>query len=234
MLCWICQKNEATSGEHRTKSLDIRAVMGSPNQRLPFWLQTRDRRNIPIGSLKADRLKFPKVICHHCNTALSQPYDLAWEAMSEALRALSPSMREGSLVSISSLFDGEHADHMLKVHLFFVKLLGCNIADPKTDIPIPLEPFSVALQQGAPHPYVFLRFGFRRVTGQIAQSDLQVATFLDGSAAFSTWIYGVGPIAVNVMYSVPGERRAGLKNAWHPSDRITKLIMTDYSGEGKP
>jgi hypothetical protein len=35
-LCWICNLNEANSGEHKTKRSDLLAVFGKPTQEAPF------------------------------------------------------------------------------------------------------------------------------------------------------------------------------------------------------
>ena len=62
-LCWICNLNEANSGEHKTKRSDLAAVLGSPTQDRPFYFHDLERRNKPVKSLDAKILKAPIRIC---------------------------------------------------------------------------------------------------------------------------------------------------------------------------
>jgi hypothetical protein len=87
LLCWICNRNEANSGEHKTKRSDLLAVLGEPTQEEPFYFHDLERRNRPVGSLNAKILKAPIRICAECNTTRTQPHDRAWEQMSDRLRA---------------------------------------------------------------------------------------------------------------------------------------------------
>jgi hypothetical protein len=45
---------------------------------------------------------------------------------------------------------------------------------------------------------------------------------------FATCFYNVGNFAVNVMYAMPGERRNGLRAAWHPRLGAKRLLLTDF------
>ena len=226
MICWICRLNEADSGEHRVKRSDISAVLGSPTQRQPLKLHTTQQVNLPVGSLNSDRLKLKGVICYHCNTTLTQPYDRAWEAVSEVVRAKIPSVSAGETLSFSSIASGDRQLQMLRVHLFFVKVFGCHIAAHA--LPIPLGPFSEALVRGTAHPQVFLRFGRWRGPTHVGMSDIHLLQHPNGNAAFAAWFYTVAPLNVNVMFSLPGEQRRGLQGAWHPSDNAAGLIVADF------
>ncbi len=52
-LCWICKKNKADSGEHKTKRSDLLAVRGKPSQQEPLFYHDLHKRNQPAGSLGA-------------------------------------------------------------------------------------------------------------------------------------------------------------------------------------
>jgi hypothetical protein len=58
-LCWICKKNKADSGEHKTKRSDLLAVLGKPSQSEPLFYHDLHKRNQPVGSLDAKILKNP-------------------------------------------------------------------------------------------------------------------------------------------------------------------------------
>ena len=94
-LCWICNANEANSGEHKTKRSDLLAVLGNPTQEQPFFYHDLKKANRPVGSLNAKLLKSPVQICAHCNSTRSQPHDRAWEQMSDWLRNRRPPLKVG-------------------------------------------------------------------------------------------------------------------------------------------
>ena len=89
MNCWICG-DAATTGEHKTKQSDLRAVLGKPTQAQPFFFHDNARRNHRIGSYKGNFLKSASRLCARCNNQRTQPYDLAWEGMSHFLRTRMP------------------------------------------------------------------------------------------------------------------------------------------------
>src|SRR5271169_5428197 len=86
-LCWICNRNEANSGEHKTKRSDLLAVLEKPTQEEPFYFHDLEQRNRRVGGLNARILKAPIRICAECNTTRTQPHDRAWEQMSARLRS---------------------------------------------------------------------------------------------------------------------------------------------------
>jgi hypothetical protein len=106
---------------------------------------------------------------------------------------------------------------MLGVHLFFLKLFGCLIAE--NNIPIKIEQFAQSIMQGVPHPKVWLAFWtslHHPSIKHVGCSQVETAQ-LAGRVAYASWFYVVDKVAVNVMYAEPGEHRKGLVHAWHPS-----------------
>jgi len=145
-LCWICKKNEADSGEHKTKRSDLLAVLGKPSQQQPYFYHDMHKANRPVGSLDAKILKSPVRICAYCNNTRTQPHDRAWETMSDRLR--SRRLAVGQWVRCNRVFGHCTKHEMLNVHLFFLKLFGCMVAEAKAnghDVPIDLDPFSSAI-----------------------------------------------------------------------------------------
>ena len=130
-LCWICGRNEANSGEHKTKRPDLLAVLGSPTQEHPFFYSDLERLNKPVGSLDAKILKAPIWICAECNTTRTQPHDRAWERMSDRLRERK--LKVGHWVRSNGIFPHHTRTEMAKVQLFFVKLFGCMICEAKAN-----------------------------------------------------------------------------------------------------
>lgn len=232
MKCWICGGEGARTREHMAKASDLKALFGKPSQQQPLHFSASDRpgrprrRNVPVGSLKSDQLKFEHRICLTCNSMRTQPYDYAWEHCSEKMRATLPSLLARGSFRANWLFPYDTRRRMCRVHLYFTKLFGCLVAEG--DIPLDIAPLADAITRERPHPHLFLAFGHLPLPVKVAGgSDLQIAQ-LDGKVAFATWIYTVGDVAVNVMYALPGEQRQGLEVAWHPRVGAKWLRFTRF------
>jgi hypothetical protein len=216
-LCWICDKNKADSGEHKTKRSDLLAVLGTPTQSEPFYYHDLHKANRPVGSLDAKILKSPVRICAYCNSTRTQPHDRAWETMSDRLR--SRRLAVGQFVRCNRIFGYCTKREMLNVHLFFLKLFGCMIAEAKAnghDVPIPLEPFSDAIMTGRPHAEVHLEFG--KHDGIVGRSDLHCWMVDPGKSVLAAWLYELDTIAMSVIYAQAG-RFEQRRPVWHPRSR---------------
>jgi hypothetical protein len=228
--CWICG-DPATTGEHRTKKSDLKAVLGRPSQVDPLFLSNDRQRNQRIGSLDANRLKSGGRLCATCNNARTQPHDRAWERTSDLLRARLHEMPQSRSVRMSRLVPYNTRRTLLDVHLYFVKLFGCHIRE--AGIPLDVATFATAILKGRAHPKVYLRFCRRETTGlptSVGMTDIW--TDPGTPCAFATWFYEIDNLAVNVMYAEPGERREGLVGAWHPRLGTTNLQVFGYEQPG--
>lgn len=217
LMCWICGVNKADSGEHKTKRSDLLAVLGKPSQAQPFYYHDLERANRPVGSLDTKILKSPVRICAHCNNTRTQPHDMAWERLSDRLRHRH--LQVGRWVRCNRIFRSFTKREMLNVHLYFLKLFGCMIAEAKAnghDIPIDLDPFSRAIMSGKPHAEVHLQFG--RHDGIIGRSNLHCWTTDPGRSVLAAWLYELDTIAISVLYAQHGkfEHR---RDIWHPHSR---------------
>jgi hypothetical protein len=117
---------------------------------------------------------------------------------------------------------------MLKVHLYFLKLFGCQIIEG--GIPIDIQPFARAILNGKAHDNVYLGFGPTPPGGPLklaGGSNVCVAR-LGEECAFATWFYEVGNLSVNIMYAMSGENREGLVDAWHPRLGCKRIKMKNF------
>ncbi len=134
--------------------------------------------------------------------------------MSDRLR--SRRLKVGEWVRCERMFPCSTKRRMIDVHLFFLKLTGCMIAEAVANghnVPIPLDPFSDAIMSGRPHREIHLQFG--RHDGGIGRSDLHVWTTDPGGSVLGGWLYQLDTIAVSVIYAQSGkfEHR---RDVWHP------------------
>jgi len=232
MKCWICGAEEAATREHMAKASDLKALFGKPSQSEPLFFSASDRtgtpirRNLHVGSLKSDTLKFEHRICLTCNSARTQPYDYAWEHCSGELRAAMPRLLARGVFRANWLFPYDTRRAMCHVHLYFTKLLGCLVVDD--EIPIDTAPLAEAIMSGQPHPYLYLAFGQLAMPVEMAGGSDICTAQVDGKVASATWFYNVGDLAVNVIYALPGEQRQGLGVAWHPCMGAQRLRFTRF------
>lgn len=223
MKCWICGAEDAATREHMVKASDLKALFAKPSQAKPLFFNASDQpsrprcRNVKVGGLKSDTLKFARNICGTCNSTRTQPYDEAWQHGSRELRNAVSQLREDGSFSVNWLFPSDTPRNMRHLHLYFTKLFGCLVVE--SNIPIDVAPFAKALTEGHPHPHIYLAFGYLPLAVAAAGGS-DVDTYqLNGQVALASWLYHVGNLAVKVMYALPSEQYEGskrLKGAWHP------------------
>lgn len=229
-LCWICNKDKADSGEHKTKRSDLAAVLGEASQERPLYFHSLERQNKLVKSLDAKILKAPVRICHACNTARTQPHDRAWERMSAELRRREVAI--GQWVRNNKIFPYDTRREMIHVQLFFLKLFGCMLEESKAgghDVPIDIAPFSAAIMSGEPHKEVHLQFGVG--DGTIGRSNLYCWK-TDKGSVMGGWLYQLDRIAVAVLYAQAG-RWEPRKDIWHPASQTSskRVLLADFTGK---
>jgi hypothetical protein len=225
-ICWICG-NPADSREHKSQKSDLKAVLGTPSQSKPFFLHSETQKNRKIPGLKSGLTMFDKSLCQDCNNSLTQPHDRAWQQLSHALRTRLPAIAPGQIIPCNRVFPYMTAEEMLNVHLFFCKKFGCHIIDANI-VEIDSKGFANAIKSGEPHPNMFLSFGATpkddELPDMVATTDMQMAKLPDGRCMFAVWGYVVDGLTVHVMYAIPGEKRDGLIDSWHPSNSKRKHL----------
>lgn len=209
-LCWICKRERATTGEHLSKRSDINDLLGDGG---PLYLHTDQRRNHILQSSNAKRLKFEKSLCNGCNSARTQPHDLAWQKMSATLRQRKPALKTGDTIRANRIFRYETSVEMLNMHLFFVKWIGCQIFESSIPIEPPIETLSQAIMDGKSHPNIWLAFGVEhRFADWLSVSTLDCRWSSSGAnCEHLCRIYVVGALRVRVRFS-----SAKQNDDWHP------------------
>ena len=225
MNCWICGDLAAT-GEHKTKQSDLRAALGKPTQAQPFYYHDDKIRNRPIGSYRGDFLKSPSRLCARCNNQRTQPYDLAWERMSDYLRTRTPPFRAGDFVRGNRIYPCNATREMRNVQLYFTKLTGCHLVE--AGLKFDQATLADSILTGRSNPYIHLKFGISQTGLLLGMTDVQAATLADSSAAFVVWVYSLNTLVVHVMYAIASERREGLRNAWHPRSGSNRFMLADF------
>jgi hypothetical protein len=206
------------------------------SQHKPIFLQ-RDGRatNIRVGSPKSGALKFAKSICAYCNNTVTQPYDAAWQHLSEYLQLNWQVVRRRGQFNLSAAFPGGTRSAALNVHLYFVKMLGCKIFEEK--IRIDLATFSAALLHGRAHPEVRLLVAEDRIgNGRVLfwDSEVHVMSNQHRELHGAIWLYLAQPVAIKVSYIKAGAPLHTPGYPWHP-ERPGKIVrLSTYLGGTEP
>jgi len=227
--CWICGVNDANSGEHMMKKSDLRDVFGNPSQAAPFYFYRPGKEGRAVGSLKADILKSPAPMCAHCNNTRTQPHDLAWETMSGWFTSRRESFHKGDVVRGNRIFPYATRRKMRNVHLFFLKQLGCVIAEAKDQAPIDLAPFSKAIMDSRAHPEVYLQF----CCGHDSVGRSFDCVRYENGYVFAVLVYRIKYVTVNILFAQAGGGWEDLSRAWHPRFDTHRLVIGDYDRGAK-
>jgi hypothetical protein len=232
--CWICG-SPADSSEHKAKKSDLKGEFGTVTQVRPLFLNDANNKNRVVGSLKSDRLKWPRSMCTHCNGTRTQPYDTAWEHLSQALRDRRPGLKPGDVVRANSIFRYDTARSMQRVHLYFVKALGCVVkaAANLASVNIDLAGFANAILARRSHPDVYIRFGAIASPGGldvVSASDLSITSDAStGTCELATWFYNVNGICALVAYVPDNDLFVRKEHLWHPRQGTSRLVFGDFS-----
>jgi hypothetical protein len=228
MKCWICG-HPANSGEHMIKASDLRDRFGAVSPDEPLYMHKLGRRNIPVRGLKSRLLMSAAPMCAECNNVRTQPYDMAWQRLSQHLGRRVTPLEVGHVIKLLQIFEGRVRASLLDVHLYFVKSFGCKAVEGSANFE--LQPFRDALLKRQPHPHIHVAFsppledGVRRLTSTHIRA---LDNDFTGRTVFGVWLYALDFVAVRVAYAEPGfENRNALVGSWHPSTATSRLRVVE-------
>jgi hypothetical protein len=229
--CWICG-DVATTAEHTTNQAILRLFLGDPTRGQPFFYNARTRTNRHVQGVNTGLLKPVNDLCGFCNSARTQPHDLALVALMRWMKARKPVMVPGMVLRPRQIFGSQAAQQMLNLHLYFVKKLGCLVVQARhegTPIPVDITAASQAIMTGRPHPHLYLRFGCSPPSWPItvgrADPD-SVHDNLQRKHVWLDWCHYFGPYAVHVIFAEEVMKHRLPADVWHPRDGVRKLRLT--------
>lgn len=196
--------------------------MGPITSSAPLFRRKKGERPLIVQGARADALTFDVPMCSPCNNVRSQPYDLSWQSLSEAMaRRWDECPTVGRLwLSEAPMLDAQETRR--NVHLFFLKIFGCRAIE--TDAPVDTQVIAQHLVEGTSHPGFFLVFG--RHPG-VEKSDqfaldmpMMVGAYADDRPHAVFGFYIVGRLVVEMIYYLGGTPLVrALPGMWHPCDR---------------
>ena len=75
----------------------------------------------------SNTLKYPKSLCHYCNTTLSQPYDRAFDRFREYTIANEQQLCAERIIDFQDIYGSDFDIQELHLFRYFAKQLGCKI-----------------------------------------------------------------------------------------------------------
>lgn len=153
--CWWCG-NLATSREHRHKKTDIIEVFGKELGGDAIIL--KDNKTIDIQGPKSKLLKFPKVLCHDCNTRKSQSFDYSYDKFIKYIQANCDHLINTGQINFSEIFPDNTIEQKLNVLRYYVKHICCRLASNNISINRDIIDF---LNGTSNLKYIYIKFEIR-------------------------------------------------------------------------
>lgn len=195
MNCWICGK-PANSGEHKAKASDIRSVLGTPTNKIPFHLRIGDEK-FKLQGINVDLIKWGHMICQSCNNSLSSPYDRAWQKLSDFLQKYPNGLPS---INLKYVFGKNFINEYLYLYLYFVKQFGCYIST--ANVGIDLTDFSNSVLNQNSNRNFYIRLSYFKnwpIQRMIALTPLNL--LIDGSnPVIAIAGYSIGPWCIDMTY----------------------------------
>ncbi|MEX2106774.1 MAG: hypothetical protein WD810_07735 [Solirubrobacterales bacterium] len=162
--CWWCE-GAAGSREHRYKATDLRREFSREEYNEGEVIVRRGDRTTTVAGPKAGAVKFKDVFCASCNNARSQPFDRAYDRLVGWFAESEDAVETSRLLPLEEI-DSDWASLAEKVCRYFVKHIGCRIADCGFEVP---SSFACYLDGGEFPPGLVLSFELDAVFGAINQ-----------------------------------------------------------------
>jgi hypothetical protein len=160
--CWWCGA-AAGSREHRYKATDLRREFSRAEYEEGEVIVRRGGDTETVAGPKAGVVKFKDVFCPHCNNARSQPFDCAYDRLVEWFAENEDAVEASGALPLEEV-DRDWPELVEGVCRYFVKHVGCRIADRDYEVP---SSFAAYLDGGDFPPGLVLSFELDAVFGAI-------------------------------------------------------------------
>lgn len=119
--CWICG-DVADSEEHKFKASDIKRFHGKKAD--AYYVSGEA---IKINSYKDKNLKFPRVICTHCNNTRTRPHDDAYDIFTAFCYNNYLKILEFSNLNWEAIYGRNWEVEKMNLYRYYAKHAGCKI-----------------------------------------------------------------------------------------------------------
>ncbi|MBX9150082.1 hypothetical protein [Rhodococcus qingshengii] len=131
--CWWCGA-EATTAEHKFKKSDLRRIKA--DDEFLYHYEDGDPKLGRINGVNSQRVKFRKNLCAPCNNARSQPFDRAYDKLSNYVDEHIETVADRESLNMFEIYPGQDGDtQILNLAQYFMKYLGCRIDNSGYRVP---------------------------------------------------------------------------------------------------
>lgn len=134
-ICWICGA-AANSREHRLKKSDIvRAYGRGPYLDDDGPLHYRSDVQTLLQGPNSSVVKYAPIMCHTCNTALSQPFDNAYDLFISWVLDNEEIVLGKRFVNFENVFGVTFEEDQRNLFKYFAKSFGCRVVEAGRAVP---------------------------------------------------------------------------------------------------
>jgi hypothetical protein len=226
MECWICG-DQATTKEHKFKVSDLVQHIGQISEVSPIVRWPDGKRKQYVKSKKSPKLTFETLICASCNNKRTQPYDKAWEVLSNYFYKNREQIIGRGQWEPKKVFPGSSKKALINVHLYFLKWFGCKSKD--FGVPLDYSVLADNILSGTPNSNFYLKFGntpgLPVGTRYALETPMQVLEHTNSGSTHSAFTYYlVGQISIEAIYTLGTNDKPEVIGTWSPLDRKKKFI----------
>ena len=208
-MCWWCG-DIADSREHKWKQSEVVNLFGRGDYgKSVLWIH--DDKVEFLRGPKAAGFMFSRSLCTTCNGARSQPFDRAYELLSNYLIANHANLMEQQYIDLADVYGVEVDEQLPNLARYYGKHIGCRVADDAGRVPDDLKSF---LDGDADNAYsVFSELGVRELLRSVVdgEGELVIGLSLRESVAdrsdsphvgLTSFKSGLGVGAIEFLYDV--------------------------------
>jgi len=131
--CWLCKSNDANSDEHKYKKelLKKASFNGTKKDEKPYLFDLQ----VGNGTIKgpsANKVLYKDVICTTCNDKLTQPWDMAYDKLTNFFISQNKEIHN---MDLKEIFGNNYVSVLEDLLKYFIKSLGCAIVDHDCELP---------------------------------------------------------------------------------------------------
>ncbi|MES2824490.1 MAG: hypothetical protein V4732_12865 [Pseudomonadota bacterium] len=230
--CWICNKNEAVTGEHIFKHSILRDMYGrsrlEKGDRLIIWEDKNHNGKIIsskkyIDSTDSGSLKFKKSLCHYCNGAKSQKWDDQFDIFLRYLLENYKTLLVDGYIDLGQSMPNFSKTDTRNLYNYFCKLFGCLLFTNGQSVPTGI----VDAVNGSNYTNALgLNIVFDvRLQSVSEPRDYLVNHELVGDTANELnyrWALGFDPIKIGFWFRTPAELVVG--EQWFGKSKIVPFV----------
>lgn len=142
--CWICNINDANSGEHKIKASEIRKLMRS--NKFDGFYKSGDNEPVTINTSKHKTLKFPKIICDDCNNYKTAQADNSYNDFVSYIGDNYESLVSTRKIDFKEIYGNNWRKRKIDLYRYLAKHAGCKTFSGQGDKNIDLSELSSFIQ----------------------------------------------------------------------------------------